>query len=74
MATTFIEFQSSYPVIITSKDNRSGEAIGIIDYGKEDHPLWGVVMDDDGSVWWTPNNEIRFHENWSINRRFKKPT
>lgn len=69
----FTEFRHSYPVTVTSKDHASGEAIGILDYGKEDHVLWLVIMDADGSAWWAPNPEIRFHENWSLGRKFAKP-
>lgn len=65
------QINPSIPVTVTSKDNRSGECFALMDYGPEHHVIWGVAFDDTGEVWWTPNPEIRFHPNWSLERRFK---
>lgn len=56
------------PVRVTSKDNRTGEAFALLDYGQEHHILWGVALDDTGEVWWAPNPEIRVLDNWSLDR------
>lgn len=69
-----VQLNPSIPVTVTSKDNRPGECIAMIDYGPEHHIMWGVAFDDTGEVWWTPNPEIRLHPNWSLERRFKRRT
>lgn len=60
------QLNPSIPVNV--KDKGSGEAIFILDYGKEDHVLWAVAMDNSGEVWWVPNPDIRLLKNYSIGR------
>jgi hypothetical protein len=50
----------------------TGEAIAWFDYGKEDHLLWLVSLDQTGECWLVPNTEIRLLENYSIGRNFNK--
>jgi len=54
-----------FPVIVTSKDNRSGYAVLVTDYGPESHKIWTVVLDDTGEVWDIPNPQLRFK--WNFN-------
>lgn len=64
-----LQLNPSIPVVVTTKDNKPGEAIAWLDYSKEDHVIWGVAMQDTGEVWWVPNTDIRLQNNWSIGRR-----
>lgn len=65
-----IQLNPSIPVHVMNKG--SGEAVGWIDYGKEDHLIWIVAVDGTGEVWLVPNPEIRFLNNYSIGRVIKK--
>lgn len=65
---SLIQLNPSIPVNV--KDKGSGEAIFLLDYGKEDHVLWAVAMDDSGEVWWVPNPDIRLLKNYSIGRNY----
>lgn len=64
-----LQLNPSIPVYV--KDKGNGEAVGWIDYGKEDHLLWLVALDSDGSVWAVPNPDIRLLNNYSIGRQYK---
>lgn len=64
-----LQLNPSIPVLVLNKGE--GEAVGWFDYGKEDHLLWLVAMDDTGEVWLVPNTEIRFIQNYSIGRNLK---
>ena len=61
-----LQLVPSIPVHVINKG--SGEAIFLLDYGKEDHCIWGVALDNDGTVWWVPNPDIRLLPNYSIGR------
>jgi hypothetical protein len=63
-----IQLNPSIPVHIIGKG--SGEAIGWLDYSKEDHLMWIVALDSDGSVWTVPNPDIRLLNNYSIGRQY----
>jgi hypothetical protein len=60
------------PSIPVKTSKGPGEAIGWLDYSKEDDLLWVVFLDDSGECWIIPNKEIRAFENYSIGRNFKK--
>lgn len=64
-----IQLNPSIPVEVLQKG--VGEAVGWIDYGKEDHLIWIVALDKTGEVWLAPNHQIRFIKNYSIDRIFK---
>ena len=64
-----LQLNPSIPVFVVNKGQ--GEAIGWLDYGKEDHLLWIVAMCDSGEVWTVPNPEIRLLNNYSIGRCYK---
>lgn len=66
---SIVQLNPSIPVHVVGKG--SGEAVGWMDYGKEDHLIWIVAMDESGEVWCVPNPEIRFMPNFSIGRRYK---
>lgn len=57
-----------YPVIVTDKDNATGYAILVSDYGPEANKIWTVVLDETGEVWDVPNPHIRFQWNWTLGR------
>lgn len=65
-----LQLNPSIPVHVINKG--SGEALGWIDYGKEDNLIWIVALDDDGSVWLVPNPDIRLLNNYSIGRVYNK--
>lgn len=64
---TILQLNPNIPVIVTSKDNRKGRAIGWIDYSEEHDLIWVVALDNN-EVWCVPNPEIRLQNNWSIGR------
>jgi hypothetical protein len=66
--SNMIQLSPSIPVHVLNRG--AGEAVGWIDYGKEDHLIWVVAMDSNGEVWCVPNPEIRFMPNYSIGRRY----
>jgi hypothetical protein len=65
-----LQLNPSLPVHVV--DRGSGEAVGWIDYGKEDDLIWIVAIDATGEVWLAPNNKIRFMKNYSIGRNLEK--
>jgi len=56
------------PSIPVNTPKGVGEAILIIDYGKEDDILWTVFLDETGQCWTFNNKEIRAIKNVSIGR------
>lgn len=62
------QLNPTIPVIVTSKDKRSGEAFALIDRSPEHHVIWGVIFDDTGEVWFVPNPEIRVCNCWTSER------
>jgi hypothetical protein len=52
--------------VITGKGK--GEAVGWIDYSKEDDLIWVVFSNDTGECWLVPNDEVRAFPNWTIKR------
>jgi len=56
------------PSIPVNTPKGTGEAILIIDYGKEDDILWTVFLDETGQCWTFNNKEIRAIKNVSIGR------
>jgi hypothetical protein len=67
--TTIIQLDPFLPV---NTPKGKGSAVFLLDYGEENHVLWGVVLDADGTVWWVSNPEISLRSNWSMGRRFKE--
>lgn len=64
-----LQLNPSIPVIVISKNNAKGRAIGWVDYSSEENLIWITVIDESGEVWCVPNPEIRLQKNWSLNRR-----
>lgn len=52
--------------VITPKG--PGEAVGWIDYTKDDNLLWIVFLAENGESWIFQNKEIRAHPNPSLGR------
>lgn len=69
-----IQLNPSIPVIVTSKDNREGEAMFLMERSMEHHTYWGVVFDDTGEIWWVPNTEVRVTRCWTVGRPPRTPT
>jgi hypothetical protein len=67
-----LQLNPAIPVIVTSKDNAKGMAVGWVDYSQEHNLIWIVAIDETGEVWCTPNTEIRMQKNWTMNRRISK--
>jgi hypothetical protein len=65
---SILQLNPSIPVIVTSKDNRAGEAMFLQDRSPEHFNYWGVVFDDTGEIWWVPNNEVRVTNCWTTGR------
>jgi hypothetical protein len=63
-----LQLDPPIPVVVVSKGNASGMAIGWIDYSQEHHLLWVVALDDGGEVWVVPNTDVRLQANWSLGR------
>ena len=61
-------FYQLRPSIPMRSPRASGEAIAVIDYGKEDDLLWLIIDDSTGQVWCVPNAEVRAFRNYSIGR------
>lgn len=61
-----LQLNPTIPVVVTSKNNGKGRAIGWIDYSEDHHIYWIVAMDENGEVWTMPNTQIRMQENWSL--------
>ncbi len=68
--TTLLELAHPRPVIVLSKENRTGRIYSLMECGADDHVLYEVVFDDTGEVWWVPGPDIRMRSNWSLFRRY----
>lgn len=66
-----LQLNPSLPVFVVGRGK--GEAIGWLDYGKEDNLIWVVAMNDSGEVWCVPNPDIRLLTNYSIGRTYTVP-
>ncbi len=66
------QLDPSIPVIVTSKDNREGEAMFLEVRSPEHHKYWGVAFDDTGEIWWVPNTEVRVMNCWTVERPPRK--
>lgn len=64
-SATILQLSPSLPVV--TPDGK-GEAIGWIDYGKEDHLLWIVFLAAQGECWIYPNPQIRACPNITLGR------
>lgn len=63
-----LQLNPSVPMIVTSKDNRAGEAMFLESRSAEHHNYWGIVLDDSGEIWWVPNDEVRVMNCWTAGR------
>lgn len=66
---SFTQLNPSIP-IWTKKGE--GEAIAVIDYSKEDHLFWVVIMDNTGEIWTLANPEVRGVKNITIGRELSE--
>lgn len=66
-----LQLNPSLPVYVVGRG--TGECLGWFDYGKEDHLLWLVAMDDTGECWLVPNPQVRMCYNPSLGRMARQP-
>jgi hypothetical protein len=59
--------QLNPPIPVVTADGK-GEAIGWIDYGKDDDLLWIVFLQKNGECWIYPNPQIRACPNVTLGR------
>jgi hypothetical protein len=66
------QLNPSLPVYITENPDSfpsgKGRIVFIIDYSIEEHVLFGVAYDKDGSIWWIPTMYCRLQVNSSAGR------
>ena len=65
------QLEPSIPVYISTK-KKTAQAIGWIDYGKEENLYWICALDDGGEVWIECNCNIRLLPNYTIGRTMKR--
>ena len=65
MTSTMFQLNPSIPVV--TRDGK-GEAMGWIDYGKDDDLLWIVFLQKNGECWIYPNPQIRACPNATVGR------
>jgi hypothetical protein len=46
----------------------TGQAIGVIDYSKDDDLLWVIILDDTNEIWCVNNQNVRGVKNYSFGR------
>lgn len=62
-----LQLDPTIPVFIVSK-NKTGYAVGWIDYSAESDLYWIVGTDDGGEIWIMPNKDIRLQKNITLGR------
>jgi len=62
----FTQLNPYIPLYVVDKQ-KSGQAIGVIDYSKDDPLIW-VVMFDDGEIWCVNNINVRGVKNYTMGR------
>lgn len=70
MSTHLLQLNPSIPL---GTPKGPGEAILALDYGKEDHTMFLVIIDATGELWTFPSLECRGLKNISIGRDLKPP-
>lgn len=63
-----LQLNPTIPIIVTSKDNAKGMALGWVDYSENHNLIWIVALDNN-EIWCVPNPEIRMQNNWTLGRR-----
>lgn len=63
----FTQLNPYIPLYVVDKKT-SGQAIGVIDYSKDDDLLWVIILDDTGEVWCVNNANVRGVKNYSLGR------
>ena len=58
---------SPWPVL-TAKGR--GDVYAVLDYSQDHDTLFLVVLRETGEGWWIPMWEVRWAENWSLERRY----
>ena len=62
----FTQLNPYIPLYVVDKQ-KTGQAIGVIDYSKDDPLIW-VVMFDDGEIWCVNNTNVRGVKNYTMGR------
>lgn len=63
----FTQLNPYIPLYVVDK-KITGQAIGVIDYSKDDDLLWVVILDDTGEIWCVNNANVRGVKNYSFGR------
>ena len=62
----FTQLNPYIPLYVVDK-NMNGQAIGVIDYSKDDDLLWVIILDN-GEIWCVNNSNVRGVKNYSFGR------
>lgn len=63
----FTQLNPYIPMYVVDRKT-SGQAIGVIDYSKDDDLLWVIILDDTNEIWCVNNQNVRGVKNYSFGR------
>jgi hypothetical protein len=63
----FTQLNPYIPLYVVDRKT-TGQAIGVIDYSKDDDLLWVIILDDTGEIWCVNNRNVRGVKNYSFGR------
>ena len=63
----FTQLNPYIPMYVVDRKT-TGQAIGVIDYSKDDDLLWVIILDDTNEIWCVNNQNVRGVKNYSFGR------
>ena len=63
----FTQLNPYIPMFVVDRKT-TGQAIGVIDYSKDDDLLWVIILDDTNEIWCVNNQNVRGVKNYSFGR------
>lgn len=63
----FTQLNPYIPMYVVDRKS-TGQAIGVIDYSKDDDLLWVIILDDTNEIWCVNNQNVRGVKNYSFGR------
>jgi len=63
----FTQLKPYIPMYVVDRKT-TGQAIGVIDYSKDDDLLWVIILDDTNEIWCVNNQNVRGVKNYSFGR------
>jgi hypothetical protein len=63
----FTQLNPYIPMYVVDKKT-SGQAIGVIDYSKDDDLIWVIILDDTNEIWCVNNRNVRGVNNYTFGR------